>query len=298
MDDVLRGNKSYRPQSPEDDDRDPDISVGHRTPSACPSTYSSSRSPSQSRSPRHDGGVLNLDTKATKVSTAADENEVTAFGKPSPKSKEPNEFLSRMEESFAQDHGASSSSSRKSKKGTETNADHPEAEENGYANDALEAHHHAVRSRKAAQKDDPVVEYYAAAAAVAAAKDKPLSLVPKSMEQLELLKGHLHIPKYSNLEPGVVPPLSLGLPRPLDLYRPEIPPYFMPHYIPPGNEAFVSALNAFGYPHHLLFSMPDSSKDARPLSPPRASPPKGPPFYPPRVDPSHPSQSSAVAPIR
>lgn len=288
-----------------------------RTTSASRSPCSSSRSRSQSRSPRHDGGVLNLDTKSTKVPTVTDDDEVTAFGKPSPKAKEPSEFKSRLEEAFQssiqQEHsGSGSGANRKSKKfspteDVDTRPDHAETEENGYVN-GLEAHHHhhysAARSRKATLKDEPIVDYYAAI------KEKTLPLVPKSnIEQLDLLKNSLPNHKYSGLEQSSLPfPLHLA-PRPsaemANLYaRPDFLPYLIPPY-PAGSESTLPLfLHQFGYQHQLLFSMPEDCyrkeppKDVRPSSPTRRSPSKEAPFYPPRVDPpSHPNQSSAVAPI-
>lgn len=285
-----------------------------RTTSASPSPCSSSRSRSQSRSPRNDGVVLNLDTKSTKVPTVTDDDEVTAFGKPSPKAKESSEFKARLEalqSSIKHEHaGSGSAANRKSKKfcpaeDIETRPDHVEPEENGYAN-GLEAQHHlhhhhhsAARSRKATHKDEPVVDYY---------KEKPLPLLPKSnVEQLDLLKSSLPTHKY--LEPSALQfPLHLA-PRPsaemANLYsRSDFLPYLVPPY-PAGSESTLPLfLHHFGYPQHLLFSMPEDCyrkeppKDVRPPSPSRRSPSKEPPFYPPRAEPpSHPNQSSAVAPI-
>ncbi|XP_065072735.1 uncharacterized protein LOC135697075 [Ochlerotatus camptorhynchus] len=278
-----------------------------RTTSASRSPCSSSRSRSQSRSPRHDGGVLNLDTKSTKVPIVTVDDEVTAFGKPSPKAKE-----SRFEEAgqsrIQPEHaGSDSVANRKSKKFSpaediEARPDHAEPEENGYVN-GLEAHHHhysVARSRKATHKDEPAVDYYAAA------KEKPLPHVPKStIEQLDLFKSGIH--KYSGLEPSGLPFPFHITPRPAvelaSLYsRHEFPPYLLPPYAASSESTLPFLLNNFGYQPHL-FSLPESCyrkeppKDARPASPPRRSPSKEPPFYPPRVDPSHPNQSSAVAPI-
>lgn len=300
---------------PPDDEQ---ISVTRTTStSRSPCSSSQSRSRSRSRSPRHDGGVLNLDTKSTKVPTVTDDDEVTAFGKPSPRPKESSEFKSQLEEAFQggiqQEHaGSGSGTNRKSKKDIETRPDHVEPEENGYVN-GLEAHHHhlhhshhysAARSRKATHKDEPAVELYAAA------KDKPLPLVPKSnIEQLDLLKSSLPIHKYSGLEPSGLPfPLHLA-PRPSaemsNLYsRPEYPPFLFPPYLASG-ESTLPLFLQFGYHQQLMFSsMPEDCyrkeppKDVRPSSPSRRSPSKEAPFYPPRAEPpSHPNQSSAVAPI-
>lgn len=289
-----------------------------RTTSASRSPCSSSRSRSRSRSPRHDGGVLNLDTKSAKASAVvANDNddgvEVTAFGKPSPKEKDPSEFKARFEEALQsriqQEHAGPGNGFIRKRKfspaaDVEIHPDRADSVENGFVNGLDHHHHHhhpsVAKSRKTAHKDEPPVDYYPAA------KEKPLSLVPKSnIEQLDLHKS-LPIPKYSGLEPSSLPfPLPFIPRTSADLYhRPEIFPYLLPSYSAGSEATLPLFLHHFNYQHQLLqFSAPEEyqkepPKDVRPPSSSRSSPSKEAPFYPPHVEPpSHPTQSSAVAPI-
>lgn len=295
---------------------DEPISVTRST-SASRSPCGRSRSRSRSHSPRHDPtGVLNLDTKSTKAPTVTDDDEVTAFEKLSPTAKESVEFKSRLEEAFhssiqREPAGHGSGPSRKRKRfspaeDVESHPEHVEPEANGYVNGLeVHLHHpHSKRSRKAIHEDEPPVEYYAAD------KDKPLSLVPKSpIEQLDLSKSNLPIPKYSGLEPSSIPfPLHLTHRPPPEMsnlyFRPDILPFLLPPYHSASSEssAIPMFLHQFSYPQHLLSSMAEDRyraeppKDVRPSSPARGSPPKEASFYPPRVELSHPNQSSAVEP--
>lgn len=274
-----------------------------RTTSASRSPCSSFRSRSRSRSPpsHNDGGVLNLDTKSTKVPPAAttDDDEASTFEKSSPRPvvMESTELRSRLEEAFhngvaAGEHGVDGSSSyRRSKKYGSTEdiqvrPAHIEPEENGYEN-GLEAHqHHDLhnRSRKATHKEN-FADYYSSITA----KEKPFSLVPKSLEPINLLKSSL-----PNLDP-VNLPFPLPIPRPTTditagLYsRPDFMHYL--HLLPyPAFPPFAA------YPPHRLYSEEPSSyrkelpKDPRPPSPSsRTSPPKVTPLYHPSSRVDHPS---------
>lgn len=285
-----------------------------RTTSASRSRCSSFRSRSPSRSPHNDGGALNLDTKATKVTTATTDDEEVTLEKVSPTSIEPTELRSRLEEAFhssvaADHHGPGGNGSHRRCRKYSSTEDiqappaHTEPEENGYEN-GLEAHQHPdLHSRsRAKHKDDSAVDYYNAFAAASAAKEKPLSLVPKSIAPLTPFKGSLHLP---TLDP-INFPFPLSLPRPpadltASIYpRPELLHYFHQLQVPYPPFAGFSA-----YPPPRIYSQEEPSsyrkelaKEPRPPSPSRTSPAKVIPLYhPSRVESSHPHQSSTAAAV-
>lgn len=279
----------YRGADREDVD-DENISVtrtNSTSRSRCSSTYRSrSRSPTQ-----HDEeGVLNLDTKSTKIISAISvPNDPSAYDEA--KSKPPSEQQSRLEEAYHSsiEHQLSSKPKCKRFIPSEDCDQLPSPhEQNGYGK-CLESIKH-TKVRRNTHKDDSAIETFGV-------RDKLPLLQLNYMEHLDRLKSTLPLPSANFQLPS---PLPLNNADTVRLYQPFLYPYLQPSGSDHSLGLFPNHFMTY-QPHPLLF--PDSyrkepSKVVSPTSPSRTSPPKaGTQLYlGTRGEPGLPTQSS-VAPI-
>ncbi|XP_053682551.1 uncharacterized protein LOC128733030 isoform X2 [Sabethes cyaneus] len=271
---------------------DENISVT-RTNSTSPYRFSS-RSRSQSRS-RHtdtprDDGVLNLDTKTTKVPVSDDH---FVYDESKLKSKESEDLKSRLEEVYHS--SVEQEYSRKRKRCSSVEEIEPRSAqkaqlENGYDSSLIVRN---IKRKKIAHKEESSAE-------PCTENDKSSSL----LTQLDLLKN-TH--KYTSSEQNnFQQPLSI--PHPLTdsvnrvIYPAHCIPYLFHPYLSTGSETNLPMFpNSFvGYPPQRYFSISDDcyrKETEKAPTPPRTLQHKGSQFFPQRIEPSLPSGQSSVASI-
>lgn len=264
----------FRPTTDRVDIDDENISVTRTNStslSRCSSTYRS-----RSRSPPHqdEEGVLNLDTKSTKITLADDS---AAFE--DVKQKSPSEHQSRLEEEYQSRVDHHSAAKQKSRKFSSADDDVPPMahEENG--SDKGFNLLKNTKARRNTHKDDVAVESLEA-------REK-LPFFHHNYRNLDLLKLH-------------APATNFSLPFPIPEAR--LYPHYLYHLQPPaGSDPMIPLFsNSFmNYQHHQIF-LPDAyrKEQPKPTSPSRTSPPKlsTQPYPGSRVEPVLPNQTS-IAPI-
>lgn len=253
--------------------------------SRCSSTYRSrSRSPTQ-----HDEeGVLNLDTKSTKIISAISvPDDPSAFDEAKP--KPPSEMQSRLDEAYQSSVEHQLSSKRKCKKFSPSEDQLPAPHEQNGFEKCLESFKH-TKIRRNPHKDDSAMETFGVR------ENLPL-LQLNYMEHLDRLKSTLPLPSANFPLPS---PLPINNADTVRLYQPFLFPYLQPSGSDHSLGLFPNHFMTY-QPHPLLF--PDSyrkepSKVVSPTSPSRTSPPKaGTQLYlGTRGEPGLPTQPS-VAPI-
>lgn len=268
----------FRPTTDREDIDDENISVTRTNStslSRCSSTYRSrSRSP-----PHHDEeGVLNLDTKSSKITLADDSSAFEDV-----KQKSPSEHQSRLEEVYQSSVDHQSTAKQKSRKfSSADDVEPPMAHEENGSDKGFNLLKN-TKVRRNTHKDDVVVEPLEA-------REKP-PLFP-----------HNYIPRNLDLLKFQTPTANFPLPFPIpEAARLYTSPYFYHLQPPAGSDPTIPLFsnNFINYPHHPLF-FPDAyrKEQPKPTSPSRTSPPKvSSQSYPgSRVEPVLPNQTS-IAPI-
>lgn len=267
----------FRPTTDRVDIDDENISVTRTNStslSRCSSTYRS-----RSRSPPHqdEEGVLNLDTKSSKITLAEDS---AAFE--DVKQKSPSEHQSRLEEEYQSRVDHHSAAKQKSRKFSSADDDVPPMahEENG--SDKGFNLLKNTKARRNTHKDDVAVE------SLEAREKQPFFPHNYIHRNLDLLKLHAPVTNFS---------LPFPIPEAARLY----PPYLYHLQPPAGSDPMIPLFsnNFMNYQHHQIF-LPDAyrKEQPKPTSPSRTSPPKlSTQSYPgSRVEPVLPNQTS-IAPI-
>lgn len=253
--------------------------------SRCSSTYRSrSRSPTQ-----HDEeGVLNLDTKSTKIISAISvPDDPSAFDEAKP--KPPSEQQSRLDEAYQSSVEHQLSRKRKCQKFSPSEDQLPAPHEQNGFEKCLESFKH-TKIRRNTHKDDSAMETFGV-------REKLPLLQLNYMEHLDRLKSTLPLPSANFPLPS---PLPLNNADTVRLYQPFLYPYLQPSGSDHSLGLFPNHFMTY-QPHPLPF--PDSyrkepSKVVSPTSPSRTFPPKaGTQLYlGTRGEPGLPTQPS-VAPI-